>query len=595
MTKKTVLVLAILAIGRLANAQTIHSHNDYNQKVPFWEAYAHGAKSIEADLFLRNGKEIVVCHDRGAVAKAPLFEELYLRQLNRVESPSLAITLMLDFKCPSDSLSRPLLELLKRYKNTLTSKNVTITISGARPPKSSWKSYPEYVLFDGRPSETYTPEELKKVSMVSDDLQSYTAWNGKGMIPTFELEKIKQAVGNARTLGKPFRFWNTGDAPNTWLILHKLGVDVMNTDHLASCAAFFGAYKSNEYTLAKQQPTYKPTYASDGKPGKPQNVIFIIGDGMSISQITATEIANRGNLTLLNIQNIGFAKTWSLNSGVTDSAGAGTALATGEKTENRLIATRPNGELLQNAAEAFSELGKKIGVLSSGDITDATPAAQYAHALDRDSSEAIATWLTKAKVDFIAGANLNPFTKRSDNRNLFDELKSLGYRTVVSQDSIPATSGARTICIDEQMGSWTTENSIGTLAQTAVKAINHLKSENGFYVMVESAKIDHGGHNNSIRNVVLETLKLDALVAEALRFADQDGNTLVVITGDHETGGLSLLGCDRKNGTVNASFASNDHSGVSIPVFAYGVGSDEFKGVYENTEIFNKIKKLLQK
>lgn len=595
MTKKTLLAIAILIIGKLATAQIVHSHNDYNQKVPFWEAYAHGAKSIEADLYIRNGKEIVVCHDRAAVAKAPLFEELYLCQLAKVESPSLSISLMLDFKIPSDSLALPLMELLKRYQDVIKNKKVTFTISGARPPKEMWKSYPEYVLFDGRPSETYTTEEIKKISFISDDLQRYTSWNGKGMIPSVELENIKKVIEHAQALGKPFRFWNTGDAPNTWLILNKLGVGVINTDHLASCAAFFGTYKSNEYTLPVQQPTYLPTYASDGKDGKPQNVILIIGDGMSISQITAAEIANRGNLTLLNILNIGFAKTWSLNSGVTDSAGAGTALATGEKTENRLISTLPTGQPLQNASEAFSGLGKKIGVLSSGDITDATPAAQYAHSLDRDSSEAIATWLMKGKVDFLAGANLIPFTKRTDNRNLLDDLKSLGYKITLSQDSISSAGNVRTICIDEQMGSWTNENSISTLAQVTAKAISNLKNKNGFYAMVESAKIDHGGHNNSIRNVILETLKLDALVAEALRFADEDGNTLVIVTGDHETGGLSLLGCDRKTGTVNANFASNDHTGVSIPVFAYGIGSKQFRGVYENTEIFKKIRSLLEK
>lgn len=590
--KRFIYLLAFILTCQLVDAQTIHSHNDYRQRVPFWEAYIHGARSIEADLYLRNGSEIVVCHDPNEVAKAPLFEDKYLSPLAQADLDGKGMILMLDLKASANEIISPLLELLKKHAQEFGQKEVKVVISGNRPAKESWNKFPDYIYFDGSPSETYTQQELSKVGLISDDMKSYTSWNGKGMIPPMELEKIKNTISNAHLQGKPFRFWNTSDNPNTWLILTKLGVDFINTDNLSACSAFFGTYKANSYTLNKAQPTYKPTYKSDGRDGNPKNIIFIIGDGMSINQITAAEIANRGALTLLNILNIGFIKTWALNSGVTDSAGAGTAMATGQKTNNRHIATSPDGQNIPNAAEVLGVNGRRIGVITSGDITDATPAAQYAHSIDRENSEEIAAWLTKGKVDFMAGSNHSPFVNRKDGRNLFKELKDMGYTIVSTSDSVHVAD-RRIACIDEKMGDWTSENDINSLAKVVSDAIKNLNNSKGFYMMVESAKIDHGGHANNLRNVILETLKLDALLSEALQFADRDGNTLVIVTGDHETGGLTLLGCDRQQGTVNVNFSTNDHTGVEIPVFAYGVGSQHFRGVYENTEIFKKIMKLL--
>lgn len=590
--KRLYIAFALLILCHFASAQTIHSHNDYRQRAPFWEAFAHGAGSIEADLYLRNGNELVVCHDKSEVSTAPLFEELYLKPLLLQANTTHGLVLMVDLKSPAEAVMKPLTTLLARYPQLFHKDGIKVVVSGSRPPQDRWSSYPDYIYFDGRVSESYRPNELAKVFMISDNLQHYTSWSGKGILPPIELQSVAATIEKVHSMGKPIRFWGTSDSPNSWLVLSKLGVDIINTDKPAECSTFFGAAKNSSYTLTQPQTCYTPTFKSDGMKGKPKNIIFIIGDGMSISQIAAAEIANRGELTLLNIPTIGFIKNWALDYGNTDSAAAATAMSTGKKTNNRHISTSPDGKLLPNASEVLSVNGRGIGVISSGDITDATPAAQYAHSTDRDNSEEIAGWLTKRKVDFLAGANRVPFTTRKDGRDLFAELKRAGYSVVTTQDSLDM-AGSRTICIDNKMGEWTTEDNIPALADVTTKAIKKLNNPSGFYLMVESAKIDHGGHNNVLRNVILETLKLDAVVAEALRFADRDGNTLVIITGDHETGGLTLLGNDRKTGSVNASFSTNDHTGILIPIFAYGVGSQDFRGTYENTEVFNKIARLL--
>ena len=126
------------------------------------------------------------------------------------------------------------------------------------------------------------------------------------------------------------------------------------------------------------------------------------------------------------------------------------------------------------------------------------------------------------------------------------------------------------------------------------KAIDVLKqNENGFFVMIEGSQIDWGGHQNDIRDVINETLDLDKAIGKALEYAVNDGNTLIVVTADHETGGLSVLGGNPEKGIVNGVFSTEDHSAVMVPVFAYGPGAEVFNGIYNNTEVFDKIRSLL--
>jgi alkaline phosphatase len=132
------------------------------------------------------------------------------------------------------------------------------------------------------------------------------------------------------------------------------------------------------------------------------------------------------------------------------------------------------------------------------------------------------------------------------------------------------------------------------LSASFLKSVEVLsKNKNGFFIMAEGAQIDHGGHSNNLEFVVREMLDFDELVGEAMRFADKDGETLVIVTADHETGGLSLLGGDLATGEVFGNFSSDDHSSVMVPVFAYGPHAEDFRGVYQNTEIFNKMMSLL--
>jgi alkaline phosphatase len=128
------------------------------------------------------------------------------------------------------------------------------------------------------------------------------------------------------------------------------------------------------------------------------------------------------------------------------------------------------------------------------------------------------------------------------------------------------------------------------LSDATEEAIELLhRNKKGFFLMVEGSQIDWGGHDNDIRYVVEELTDMDNAIGKALAFAEKDGNTLVVVTADHETGGLSILNGDMKAGTVDAKFSTIDHTGVMVPVFAYGPGAQNFSGIYENTSIFDKL------
>jgi len=171
------------------------------------------------------------------------------------------------------------------------------------------------------------------------------------------------------------------------------------------------------------------------------------------------------------------------------------------------------------------------------------------------------------------------------------ELNSKGY--ALQQDLTAfkaATSGKQLVLLEDSVTRSILKGRGEMLKTSFLKSIALLgQHKKGFFIMAEGAQIDYGGHANDLPYAVTELHDFDRLVGEALRFADQDGETLVIVTADHETGGLSLLDASYQNGTVRGNFSSDDHTNIMVPVFAYGPGSQDFIGVYPNTEIFKKI------
>ena len=335
----------------------------------------------------------------------------------------------------------------------------------------------------------------------------------------------------------------------------------------------------------------------------PKNVILLIGDGMGPAQVTLARLSLTDSSPALNVDSMpytGFVKTQSADSTITDSAAAGSAIATGFKTNNGVISTLPDGTPVQTILEASQKIGKATGIVSTVTITDATPAAFGSHAASRKSQADIAPQFLEKKIDVILGGGKMFFTpksteqsKREDDRDLIAEAKSLGYSFVDTQDTLLAANGTKLLGLF-QVGPFTFQSPEPTLAEMAQKAIETLSADkDGFFLMVEGGQIDWKCHDNIAPDAVKQILDFDAAVGKALDFARKKGDTLVIVTADHETGGLTIIYPDKgSNARFKCAWSSKGHSACNVPLFAFGPGADSFRGVLDNTDIPKKIAQL---
>ncbi len=324
---------------------------------------------------------------------------------------------------------------------------------------------------------------------------------------------------------------------------------------------------------------------------KPRNIILLIGDGMSFAHVQAGMLASDTPLNIEQFRHIGFIQTSSANAFVTDSGAAGTALATGVKTNNGYIGMDPNQDPVKSILHIASDNGLSTGVVVSCAVTHATPAAFIANQPSRNMAEAIALDYLSSGVDVFIGGGRNHFENREDGRNLLDELESAGYQMAYSMDEVMGVSSGRLAgLVAEGHPPRYSENRGNMLPDGTGVTINILnENRKGFFLMVEGAQIDWGGHANDIDYIVNEMIDFDRAVGKAIEFAKQDGETLVIVTSDHDTGGMALHGFDPETGDITAGWTTGGHTGLMQPVFAWGPGSESFTGIYENTGIFDKM------
>lgn len=324
---------------------------------------------------------------------------------------------------------------------------------------------------------------------------------------------------------------------------------------------------------------------------KPKNIILMVGDGMGVAQIYAGFTGNKGKLNLERCTAIGFHKNQSADNYVTDSAAGATALASGQKTYNGAIGVDAAGKPIPTILEIAEQKGLATGLVATCSITHATPACFISHQASRGLNEAIALDFLKTDIDVFIGGGRNYFSKRSDGINLNDSLKARGYQIANSISEVQQITKGKVAAFlaDEQQARFS-EGRGDELVKSTEAAIRLLKgNKKGLFMMIEGSQIDWGGHDNNTQYIVEEMIDFDNAIGKVLDFAAADGNTLVIITADHETGGFSLVGGDMKTGTVEGKFTTGHHTGVMIPVFAFGPGSEKFSGIYENTDIYKKM------
>ncbi|MGM0648625.1 MAG: alkaline phosphatase [Bacteroidota bacterium] len=332
---------------------------------------------------------------------------------------------------------------------------------------------------------------------------------------------------------------------------------------------------------------------------KPLNIIFLIGDGMGVQQLSLTYFYGPQPPVFAEFQHIGLMNTSSATHKITDSGAGNSVFATGERTYNGAISMNTDSMPLAAITEIVSGMQYRTGVLATSSITHATPAAFYAHVPHRDMEFEIARQLVYADIDFFAAGGIDFFLDRPDQKDLFDSLRDRSFEIdTLSLDAFTDFDPANRygyLLADEYLP--VAANRGDFLPKATTRALEYFdQAGDPFFLMVEGSQIDWAGHDNDTQYMIDEVLDFQACVKIALDYAKKDGNTLVVVTADHETGGFALSTDYQNNKDYNKltpSFATGGHTASLVPVFAYGPGADLFNGVYLNSAIFSKMMKLL--
>jgi alkaline phosphatase len=370
--------------------------------------------------------------------------------------------------------------------------------------------------------------------------------------------------------------------------------------------ALVAACTPPQYIAQKSAQTGVTTTQKVAK--RPKNIILMIGDGMGLAQATAGMYANNNHTNLEQFTTIGLHKNYPDDEEdglITDSAAGATSFACGVKTYNAAIGVGVDSLPRTTILELAERNGLATGLVATCNIQHATPASFIAHCKNRALFEDIALDFLKTDIDLFIGGGKQPFDNRKDGRNLLNDFRKKGYYindwTQADLDTLTLPTNQNVGFLTANLQPLMATQGRSYLPVASQKACDFLqkRSKKGFFAMIEGSQIDWGGHAGDTDYIVGEMLDFDKAIGKVLDFAKRDGNTLVIVTADHETGGFSILKGSKMGKIIggfgdpyNEKTKSRYHTGVMIPVYAFGPGAEAFGGIYENTAIFDKMKAL---
>ncbi len=349
--------------------------------------------------------------------------------------------------------------------------------------------------------------------------------------------------------------------------------------------------EDDKYTMYEPYETVKVN-EPDGR--KVKNIILMIGDGMGLEQISAAWVCNGGSLNLDNFSKTGIQRTYAVNRLVTDSAASGSALATGHKTNYGMISMTPDSVAVKTLAEEAMEKGKRAGAAVTCRVNDATPAAFFSHTPARKNQEDIVAQMASSGVYFLSGGGIKYWNNREDGRDITAEIQEKGYSFAATKEELMAVEEGPVVALMDQTELPRALDRGDILPESVKKALQLLDNKKGFFLMVEGSMIDDGGHDNKAGHTMEEIFDFDRTLGVILEWAEKDGQTLVIVTGDHATGGMTLLSGSLEEKRIRVNFSTTGHNGIYLPVYAWGPHSEDFVGVYENAELSDKIRKLIK-
>lgn len=351
-----------------------------------------------------------------------------------------------------------------------------------------------------------------------------------------------------------------------------------------------------ERMAVQARPVAEPTVGA-----RPRNVILVIGDGMGLGHLATVSslvAGPAGGLAVEAAPVVGLVRTWAANELVTDSAAAATAMATGFKTHKRMLGTLPDGRQPRTIFDAAQARGMATGVVTTSGVADATPAGFIAHSPSRYAYASILRQILESDVDVVVGGTFERHERAERQRDYLDlvaraeEAAGARHRVVRSGAALAASVDPVVALFPPRTGSRYAHGP--PLAETLRAVLTLLgAAPEGFLLVVESEETDEGAHDNSVDRVVDGLAELDAAVVRILDFAAEDGETLVIVTADHDTAGMAVTDGDFDDGIAEVRWLWHDHLATWVPLFAFGPGAEAFAGVLDNTEIATHIADLL--
>ncbi|BAS26773.1 alkaline phosphatase [Limnochorda pilosa] len=341
--------------------------------------------------------------------------------------------------------------------------------------------------------------------------------------------------------------------------------------------------------------------ATAGAPAGPRNVVLMIADGLGLNHLTAARLAffgGRPEMSVDRMEATAFVLTGSADRAVTDSAAAATALASGLGTDNGCTGVLPDGTPVRSLLEISRDHGRSAGIVTTARVTDATPAAFYAHVAVRDFEEEIAAQLVEDPPELVLGGGrdrfgAHPFTGAPRPGSLLEAAVDQGIHYLRTRDELEELPGESPILGLFMPGhlSYAGERlpTEPTLVQMVRFALDRLAADpDGFFLVVEGAKVDKAAHAHLLQETLGEIREFDEAVGVVLDFAAGDGETLVVVTADHETGGLGVVGGGAGGEGLRVQWLTTDHTAGAVPLYAYGPGSEAFRGTLTHPDVARK-------
>ncbi len=335
---------------------------------------------------------------------------------------------------------------------------------------------------------------------------------------------------------------------------------------------------------------------------RPRNVVLLIGDGMGIGEVSSASMllhGGPGGLSLETAPVTGLMRTWSADDLTTDSAAAATAMATGFKTANHRLSTLDDGGVAMTLLEAARDMGLSTAVVTTGGLVDATPAAFSTHADSRRSYQDILAGILASRVNVVIGGDwkieeMTEAERAGGSTRLQSVAAAAGYALVRSEEQLLATEGERVLAVFPARDGDSGAAHGPPLAVTARRTLALLEpNPRGFVAVMECEGTDVAGHRNEIAKVLESVSELDAALRVALETARRRGDTLVLVTADHDTGSLGIVGGPYEKGRATVRWSTTDHTAQWVPVFAFGPGAERFGGVLDNTEVAWRLGELL--